>query len=279
MSVELNAASLKAVLSASEVVQAMLAQGPVILTDWLITTQAIEGGYRVTFRRGSEEQVMDILDGAVGPEGPQGETGATGQRGSTWFRGNSVAGTDTVDWESGFIEENEVQVGDYYLNTDTFNMYVWVFSYDMTTGETTKTWHYLGCIKGEQGEQGEQGLNGTNGTNGTSAKWYTGTKITGISTSPTHFTGSDTGSVNAGDMYLNTSTGRVYRCYSGGSSYGATWVYACDITGPRGLQGEDGAAGYTPIKGTDYYTEADKAEMVSAVIAALPVYDGEVVEV
>lgn len=38
-----------------------------------------------------------------------------------------------------------------------------------------------------------------------------------------------------------------------------------------------GDPGYTPIKGTDYFTEADKAEMVNAVIAALPVYAGEVV--
>ena len=41
----------------------------------------------------------------------------------------------------------------------------------------------------------------------------------------------------------------------------------------------DGADGKTPIKGTDYYTEADKTEIVNAVIAALPVYDGEVVDV
>ena len=32
----------------------------------------------------------------------------------------------------------------------------------------------------------------------------------------------------------------------------------------------DGKAGYTPQKNVDYWTEADKAEMVSAVIAALP---------
>ena len=38
----------------------------------------------------------------------------------------------------------------------------------------------------------------------------------------------------------------------------------------------DGAPGYTPVRGTDYYTEADKKEMVSAVLSALPVYDGEV---
>jgi hypothetical protein len=35
--------------------------------------------------------------------------------------------------------------------------------------------------------------------------------------------------------------------------------------------------GKTPVKGTDYFTAADKAEMVNDVIAALPVYAGEVV--
>ena len=49
-----------------------------------------------------------------------------------------------------------------------------------------------------------------------------------------------------------------------------------NIKGPQGPAGNDG---YTPVKGTDYYTEADKTEMVNAVIAALPVYDGEVVDV
>lgn len=41
----------------------------------------------------------------------------------------------------------------------------------------------------------------------------------------------------------------------------------------------DGKDGYTPVKGEDYFTEADKAEMVSAVISALPKYNGEVVDV
>lgn len=36
-----------------------------------------------------------------------------------------------------------------------------------------------------------------------------------------------------------------------------------------------GADGYTPVKGTDYWTEADKGEMVAEVISALPVYNGE----
>ena len=43
------------------------------------------------------------------------------------------------------------------------------------------------------------------------------------------------------------------------------------------LVGPKGDDGVTPVKGTDYFTEADKAEIVSAVIAALPVYAGEVI--
>lgn len=49
--------------------------------------------------------------------------------------------------------------------------------------------------------------------------------------------------------------------------------------GPQGPKGDTGDAGPTPVKGKDYFTETDKAEMVAAVIASLPVYDGEVVEV
>lgn len=46
--------------------------------------------------------------------------------------------------------------------------------------------------------------------------------------------------------------------------------------GSDGKDGKDGADGYTPVKGTDYWTDADKQEMINAVIAALPVYNGEV---
>ena len=47
--------------------------------------------------------------------------------------------------------------------------------------------------------------------------------------------------------------------------------------GPQGIQGETGPAGtdgYTPVKGMDYFTEADKTELVNAVLAALPMWEG-----
>lgn len=42
----------------------------------------------------------------------------------------------------------------------------------------------------------------------------------------------------------------------------------------KGDTGSPGANGYTPVKGTDYWTAADKLEMVNDVLAALPSGDG-----
>lgn len=44
--------------------------------------------------------------------------------------------------------------------------------------------------------------------------------------------------------------------------------------GVDGLPGKDGADGHTPVKGTDYYTEEDKAAFVNEVLAALPTWEG-----
>ena len=49
--------------------------------------------------------------------------------------------------------------------------------------------------------------------------------------------------------------------------------------GKDGANGKDGEDGYTPVKGKDYFTDADKSEMVSSVISQLPVYDGSVTSV
>lgn len=40
--------------------------------------------------------------------------------------------------------------------------------------------------------------------------------------------------------------------------------------GAAGAKGDTGADGKTPVKGTDYWTAADKQEIVNSVIAALP---------
>lgn len=50
------------------------------------------------------------------------------------------------------------------------------------------------------------------------------------------------------------------------------------ITDASGTTVAEISDGKTPVKGEDYYTEADKEELVAAVIEALPKYDGEVEE-
>ena len=76
------------------------------------------------------------------------------------------------------------------------------------------------------------------GSNGTSAQWYTGTGITGTSTTPTIFSGSGVSSAKVGDMYLNTSTYNTYRCTLAGNASTAKWVYVNNIKGAKGDQGD-----------------------------------------
>ena len=103
-------------------------------------------------------------------------------------------------------------------------------------------------LRGPQGEQGPKGDTGEKGSDGISVthKW-SGTILEVTSASGTSSVDLKGEKGDKGD------------------------------TGPQGDTGETGATGvdgYTPVKGTDYYTEADKAEMVSAVLAALPTWTG-----
>lgn len=73
------------------------------------------------------------------------------------------------------------------------------------------------------------------GAAGASSKWYTGTGITGTSTTPTIYSGSGVSSAVVGDMYLNTSTGNTYRCTTEGNASTAKWVYESNIKGDDGV--------------------------------------------
>lgn len=65
-----------------------------------------------------------------------------------------------------------------------------------------------------------------------------------------------------GNWYLDTTdTGKPSRGEKGDK-------------GADGTNGKDGINGKTPVKGTDYWTEADKAEIVDDVLAALPTWTG-----
>lgn len=75
-----------------------------------------------------------------------------------------------------------------------------------------------------------------------------------------------------GDLCVDEYDSAVYRVSR--VENGAAYLESLNYTfmgeqGPAGENGKDGANGKTPVKGTDYYTDADKAEIVRMVIESL----------
>lgn len=74
--------------------------------------------------------------------------------------------------------------------------------------------------------------NGSKGSTGTAATWFSGSAVTGTSTTAETFNVSGS---KAGDMYLNTGTSNVYKATAANQ-----WVYLCNIKGPQGTPGNNG---------------------------------------
>ena len=105
-------------------------------------------------------------------------------------------------------------------------------------GETFQQKLDAGKLKGQTGNTGATGAKGDDG-----ATWYSGTGITGTSTTGTVFSGSGVASAKINDLYLNTSTGAVYKCTTAGAASTAKWAYLCSIKGATGQKGDKGADG------------------------------------
>lgn len=135
---------------------------------------------------------------------------------------------------------------------------------------------------GEKGDPGEDGAPGADGANGLSiipamTANVSTTKFgtTRISISDLAF-GDRMPSVNDTVLGANGYLGSISVATS---SYVTVMSLGVCLKGADGAAGADGEDGYTPVKGTDYFTEADKAAMVEDVLASLPVYDGSVTSV
>lgn len=81
--------------------------------------------------------------GEPGTPGQKGEPGAKGADGATWLFGTSVP-------------SSQGKTGDFYLKTDTFDIY----------SKATGSWVKTGNIKGAKGDQGQQGQPGAKGEPG-----------------------------------------------------------------------------------------------------------------
>lgn len=109
---------------------------------------------------------------------------------------------------------------------------------------------------GKDGVDGKPGTAGADGVTphiGDNGNWYLGT--------------TDTGKPSRGATGAKGDAGAAGPAGSQGPA-GAPGKDGAP--GAQGEKGDPGAPGKTPVRGTDYWTEADKQEIVSSVIAALP---------
>ena len=118
-------------------------------------------------------------------------------------------------------------------------------------GETFQQKLDAGKLKGAKGDTGATGATGAKGDTGTRGSvWYSGTAITGTSTTATIFSGSGITSL-INDRYFNTSTGNVYKCTVAGNASTAKWVYEVCLKGAKGATGATGATGANGKDGKD----------------------------
>lgn len=102
---------------------------------------------------------------------------------------------------------------------------------------------------------------------GGNGNWWIGEEDTGVKAA-----GEDGRSVHSVELDANQSdeTQSVYNMFDDGDrTIGSFTVYhgKDGAQGEVGPQGQAGVDGYTPVRGTDYWTDGDKAEMVEEVAA------------
>ena len=101
-------------------INAKIIAGKLVLNDYAIGVDEIEGGHRLRITRGNEEKTIDIMDGLQGPQGepgPQGETGPQGPQGETGPQGPQGEKGETG--EAGYTPVKGV---DYFTDTEKGEM-------------------------------------------------------------------------------------------------------------------------------------------------------------
>ena len=149
---------------------------------------------------------------------------------------------------------------------------------------------WLESLRGPEGQQGIQGKPGPQGAPGTVSfdelteeqlamlkgpegkQGVPGTDGVGIQSVEQTTTSTEDGGTNV--VTVTKTDGATSTFYVRNGSRGSAGP--AGPTGPQGPQGEigpTGAAGYTPVRGTDYWTAEDQQAIVYQVLAALP--DGD----
>lgn len=190
--------------------------------------------------------------GVYGDNGDKGDTGAKALQPKKNFTSTYTTIGGTTSWDVSNFNRTPV-VGDTFTNLDgSSNTGTWQVTAISGTTVTIKLLSFVNS-KGATGAKGDPGSKGDKGDTGTRGSvWYSGTGITGTSTTATVFSGSGVSSALVGDMYKNTSTNYTYRCTVAGNASTAKWVYTGNLTGAKGDKGDKGDTGGTGSRAPKY---------------------------
>lgn len=176
--------------------------------------------------------------GAAGPQGPKGDTGATGPQGEP--------GNNGVTYTPYVSEGGEL---------------IWTNNGGLPNPPST----YVKGGKGATGDRGEQGQRGAGLLSVFTVPYAYTAEVDGIKV---------TSRMEISDIKEQAGVTEVLPGDTVQSGYylypivclDASYAYFATRVSIRGETGKDGS---TPVKGVDYFTEADKAEMVEAVLESM----------
>lgn len=192
----------------------------------IVDVTPITNGYKVSITDANGTETFNVYNGKDGTNGKNGSNGTDG-----------VSPRINVELiEGGYL----ITITDAY-NTMPFTLMHGAKGDKGDTGSQG--------IQGERGLQGEQGIQGIQGEKGKDGTSVTVTNVT-------------TSAADGGSNIVTFSDGKTVTIKNG--SKGSQGEKGAD--GAKGDKGDKGDTGKTPVKGTDYWTSNDKAEIVDNLI-------------
>lgn len=183
----------------------------------------------------------------------KGDTGPQGARGNRWYTGTAITGVDTNGKAFTNSEVAQAYYNDLYLNTAYYRIYQCIYS----GAPADARWVYIGSIKGATGASGKDGADSISDASVNANGYLVLTLSNGNTLTAGKVLGSDGYSPVV--SVSNVENGKYIEIKSMDEGLVKT----------DGFYLYNGTDGATPVRGTDYWTAADIAEIKSYVDDAI----------